>query len=63
MRLYARTRLTDSLPVYSFVLSSMLGIQLLVCLLGCEVKVMYPLGPIFHGVDLNITVMLLKGNL
>ena len=32
-------------------------------LLGCEVKAMYPLGPIFHGSGLNMTVMSLLGNL
>ena len=32
-------------------------------LLGCEVKAMYPLGPIFHGSGLNITVMSLNGRL
>jgi hypothetical protein len=32
-------------------------------MLGCEVKAMYPLGPIFHGSGLNMTVMSLSGNL
>jgi diacylglycerol O-acyltransferase len=31
--------------------------------LGAEVKAMYPLGPIFHGSGLNITVMSLNGKL
>lgn len=31
--------------------------------LGSEVKAMYPLGPIFHGCGLNITVMSLNGSL
>ena len=31
--------------------------------LGGEVTAMYPLGPIFHGSGLNITVMSLAGNL
>jgi diacylglycerol O-acyltransferase / wax synthase len=31
--------------------------------LGCQVKAMYPLGPIFHGTGLNITVMSLTGKL
>lgn len=30
---------------------------------GAEVKPMYPLGPIFHGSGLNITVMSLNGKL
>jgi hypothetical protein len=31
--------------------------------LGSEVTAMYPLGPIFHGSGLNITVMSLTGKL
>ncbi|AKN16810.1 hypothetical protein MHAE_00510 [Mycobacterium haemophilum DSM 44634] len=63
MRLYARTRLTESLPVHNLVVSNVPGPQLPLYLLGCEVKAMYPLGPIFHGAGLNITVMSLNGNL
>jgi diacylglycerol O-acyltransferase len=31
--------------------------------LGAQVNAMYPLGPIFHGSGLNITVMSLNGTL
>ncbi|MDT5018369.1 MAG: diacylglycerol O-acyltransferase / wax synthase, partial [Mycobacterium sp.] len=31
--------------------------------LGAEIKALYPLGPIFHGSGLNITVMSLSGKL
>lgn len=63
MRLYARTRFTDSMPVHNLVVSNVPGPQLPLYLLGCEVKAMYPLGPIFHGSGLNITAMSLRGKL
>jgi diacylglycerol O-acyltransferase / wax synthase len=63
MRVYARTRLTASVPVHNLVVSNVPGPQIPLYLLGCEVKAMYPLGPIFHGSALNITVMSLNGNL
>jgi WS/DGAT/MGAT family acyltransferase len=63
MRLYASTRLTESLPVHNLVVSNVPGPQVPLYLLGCEVKAMYPLGPIFHGSGLNVTVMSLSGML
>jgi hypothetical protein len=45
------------------VVSNVPGPQIPLYLLGCEVKAMYPLGPIFHGSGLNITVMSLNRNL
>jgi diacylglycerol O-acyltransferase / wax synthase len=63
MRLYARTRLTESMPVHNLVVSNVPGPQIPLYLLGCQVKAMYPLGPIFHGSGLNITVMSLNGKL
>lgn len=63
MRLYARSRLTQNMPVHNLVVSNVPGPQDPLYLLGCEVKAMYPLGPIFHGSGLNITVMSLSGNL
>jgi diacylglycerol O-acyltransferase / wax synthase len=63
MRVYASTRLTESLPVHNLVVSNVPGPQVPLYLLGCEVKAMYPLGPIFHGSGLNITVMSLHGKL
>ncbi|OBH07158.1 diacylglycerol O-acyltransferase [Mycobacterium sp. E2699] len=63
MRLYARTRLTESMPVHNLVVSNVPGPQDPLYLLGCEVKAMYPLGPIFHGSGLNVTVMSLSGTL
>ncbi|MGH3541830.1 MAG: WS/DGAT/MGAT family O-acyltransferase [Mycobacterium sp.] len=63
MRAYARTRLTKSRPVHNLVISNVPGPQMPLYLLGCEVKAMYPLGPVFHGSGLNITVMSLNGKL
>jgi diacylglycerol O-acyltransferase / wax synthase len=63
MRVYARTRLTESLPVHNLVVSNVPGPQIPLYMLGCEVNAMYPLGPIFHGSGLNITVMSLNGKL
>jgi diacylglycerol O-acyltransferase / wax synthase len=62
MRVYARTRLTE-MPVHNLVVSNVPGPQMPLYMLGCEVKAMFPLGPIFHGSGLNITVMSLNGNL
>jgi diacylglycerol O-acyltransferase / wax synthase len=62
MRVYARTRLTE-VPVHNLVVSNVPGPQIPLYMLGCEVKAMFPLGPIFHGSGLNITVMSLNRNL
>ncbi|MBB2992492.1 WS/DGAT/MGAT family acyltransferase [Mycolicibacterium iranicum] len=63
MRVYARSRLSGARPVHNLVVSNVPGPQGELFLLGCEVRAMYPLGPIFHGSGLNITVMSLSGNL
>ncbi|OBI36681.1 WS/DGAT/MGAT family O-acyltransferase [Mycobacterium colombiense] len=63
MRIYSRTRFTDSMPVHNLVVSNVPGPQVPLYMLGCEVKSMYPLGPIFHGSGLNITAMSLRGKL
>lgn len=63
MRAYARTRLTRSRPVLNLVVSNVPGPQMPLYFLGSEVKAMYPLGPVFHGSGLNITVMSLSGKL
>jgi diacylglycerol O-acyltransferase / wax synthase len=39
------------------------GPQVPLYFLGSEVNAMYPLGPVFHGSGLNITVMSLTGKL
>lgn len=63
MRVYARTRLTESMPVHNLVVSNVPGPQDALYLLGCQVNAMYPLGPIFHGAGLNVTAMSLSGKL
>lgn len=63
MRVYARSKLSAAAPVHNLVVSNVPGPQIPLYLLGCEVKAMYPLGPIFHGSGLNITVMSLCGKL
>ena len=63
MRVYASSKLSAAAPVHNLVVSNVPGPQVPLYLLGCEVKAMYPLGPIFHGSGLNITVMSLSGKL
>ncbi|MEB3020911.1 WS/DGAT/MGAT family O-acyltransferase [[Mycobacterium] crassicus] len=63
MRLYARTRLTSARPVHNLVISNVPGPQVPLYYLGCEITAMYPLGPVFHGSGLNVTVMSLNGRL
>ena len=63
VRAYARTSLTKSMPVHNLVVSNVPGPQVPLYFLGSEVRAMYPLGPIFHGSGLNITVMSLTGKL
>ncbi|MGE2730337.1 WS/DGAT/MGAT family O-acyltransferase [Mycolicibacterium vaccae] len=63
MRVYASSRLSGARPVHNLVVSNVPGPQMPLYMLGCEVKAMYPLGPLFHGSGLNITVMSLNGNL
>jgi WS/DGAT/MGAT family acyltransferase len=63
MRVYSNSRLTGSRPVHNLVISNVPGPRTPLYFLGSEVKAMYPLGPIFHGCGLNITVMSLTGKL
>jgi len=50
-------------PVHNLVISNVPGPQVPLYFLGCQVNAMYPLGPIFYGTGLNITVMSLTGKL
>jgi WS/DGAT/MGAT family acyltransferase len=57
-RLYSFLRLAEKHPVvHNLVISNVPGPQLPAYLLGCRVTGMYPLGPVFHGAGLNITVL------
>lgn len=44
-------------------ISNVAGPQTTLYFVGCEGKATYPIGPIFHGSGLNITVMSLNGKL
>lgn len=61
-RLMANTPFSRS-PVHNLIISNVAGPQAKLYFLGAEVKALYPLGPIFHGSGLNITVMSLSGRL
>jgi hypothetical protein len=61
MRAYASSRLTSAAPVHNLVVSNVPGPEVPLYFLGARVGAMYPLGPIFHGCGLNITVMSLNG--
>jgi diacylglycerol O-acyltransferase / wax synthase len=50
-------------PAYNLILSNVPGPQNQLYFLGCEVKAMYPLGPLLAGSGLNITVMSLNDEL
>jgi diacylglycerol O-acyltransferase len=50
-------------PVHNVIISYVAGPQNKLYGLGAEIKALYPLGPIFHGSGLNITVMSLSGKL
>ena len=63
MRVFASSRLTSAVPVHNLVVSNVPGPQVPLFFLGGRVGAMYPLGPIFHGSGLNITVMSLNGTL
>lgn len=63
MRVYASSRLTSAAPVHNLVVSNVPGPQVPLYFLGAQVNAMFPLGPIFHGSGLNITVMSLNGTL
>jgi diacylglycerol O-acyltransferase / wax synthase len=50
-------------PVHNLIVSNVPGPQATLYFLGCEVEAIYPLGPLFHGCGLNVTVMSLNGKL
>jgi diacylglycerol O-acyltransferase / wax synthase len=50
-------------PVHNLIISNVPGPQATLYFLGSEVKAIYPLGPLFHGCGLNVTVMSLNGKL
>jgi diacylglycerol O-acyltransferase len=50
-------------PIHNVVISNVAGPPTKLYAMGSEVTALYPLGPIFHGSGLNITVMSLAGKL
>jgi diacylglycerol O-acyltransferase / wax synthase len=62
LRLVAASPLIGN-PVHNLIISNVPGPQATLYFLGCEVEAVYPLGPLFHGCGLNVTVMSLNGKL
>lgn len=64
MRAYAKLRLAEHHPVvHNLVISNVPGPPIPLYFLGARIDAMYPLGPVFHGAGLNITVFSLAGRL
>lgn len=58
VRAYAGLRLAEKHPVvHNLVISNVPGPPVPLYFMGAEVTGLYPLGPVFHGAGLNITVM------
>jgi diacylglycerol O-acyltransferase / wax synthase len=49
--------------IHNVIISNVAGPRNKLYCLGAEIKALYPLGPIFHGSGLTITVMSLRGKL
>jgi diacylglycerol O-acyltransferase len=60
--LMSRTPLTHA-AIHNVVISNVAGPTDKLYAMGAEMKALFPLGPIFHGSGLNITVMSLSGKL
>lgn len=64
MRLYTDRRLSGMHPpVFNAIISNVAGPDRPMYMLGGRVEAVYPMGPIFHGLGLNITVMSVDGKL
>jgi WS/DGAT/MGAT family acyltransferase len=63
-RLYARMKLAERhRPVHNLVISNVPGPQFPLYLAGAELIAAYPMGPVFEGAGLNITVISYMGSL
>ncbi|WP_161927221.1 WS/DGAT/MGAT family O-acyltransferase [Gordonia crocea] len=58
MRTYAALRISERGPVvHNLVISNVPGPQMPLYFMGAKIDALYPLGPIFHGAGLNVTVL------
>ena len=58
VRAYASLRLAEKHPVvHNLVISNVPGPPLPLYFMGARIEALHPLGPVFHGAGLNITVM------
>ncbi|MGH3947751.1 MAG: WS/DGAT/MGAT family O-acyltransferase [Pseudonocardiaceae bacterium] len=58
VRAYSALRLAERHPVvHNLVISNVPGPPMPLYLLGARITAMYPLGPVFHGCGLNVTVL------
>lgn len=63
-RLYARMKLADRhRPVHNLVISNVPGPPFPLYLAGAELVAAYPMGPVFEGAGLNVTVISYMGSL
>jgi diacylglycerol O-acyltransferase len=57
-RAYSSLRLAERHPViHNLVISNVPGPPVPIYFMGAKVEALYPLGPVFHGAGLNVTVM------
>ncbi len=64
MKVYGNRKLaTAHPPIFNVLVSNVAGPDFPLYFLGCRVTAVYPLGPIFHGLGLNITVFSADGHL
>lgn len=62
VRAYSGLRLAEKHPVvHNLVISNVPGPPMPLYLMGAQVTGLYPLGPVFHGAGLNVTVMSYAG--
>jgi diacylglycerol O-acyltransferase len=64
VRAYAGLRLAEKHPVvHNLVISNVPGPPVPLFFMGAQIVGLYPLGPVFHGAGLNITVMSNDGHI